>query len=585
MAFPESFIEELIDRNDIADVVSSYVSLSRKGGNLFGLCPFHNEKTPSFSVSPEKQIYHCFGCGVGGGVINFIMNIENLSYPDAVRFLASRAGLTVPEDSADDELPRLRRRMLELNKEAARWFYSNLSGDRGGKAVRYLEKRRILPRTAKNFGLGAAPDEWDGLINAMREKGFERDELVRAGLAVRGKGGRVYDKFRDRLMFPVIDVRGDVLGFSGRALEDGAEPKYLNSPETLVFSKRRILYGINLAKNTKRDNFILVEGNVDVVSLHQAGLDSAVASMGTSLTTEQTRLISRYAKKIVLCYDNDPAGIKATDRALDILKNSEFTVRVLRLPNAIVDGKPVKQDADDFIKKYGGEEFDKLINGSGGSTEYRLMTLQTEYDLAEDEQRVAFLKRAGQLLAALSSPVEREIYAARAAEAAGISAEAMEREVERAVKNRRRNEKKEYEKQAAKPSGAVQPRDRALRYKDVKSALAEEGLIRQIMLDPAMAEYCDLAESDFSSPALWRIFSELVRRCESRQSVSPGAVSTALEAADAELLASLSEKPEEAGGRQAIEQYINVIKTQRLLEGTDLAEIAKKMRETKSNGG
>ncbi|MBP5166420.1 MAG: DNA primase [Oscillospiraceae bacterium] len=585
MAFPSSFIEELIERNDITDVVSSYVSLSRKGGNLFGLCPFHSEKTPSFSVSPEKQIYHCFGCGVGGGVINFIMSIENLSYPDAVHFLANRAGMTVPDDRADDELPRLRRRMLELNKEAARWFYANLSGDKGAKAVRYLEKRKILPKTAKNFGLGAAPGEWDALINAMREKGFERDELVRAGLAVQGKGGRIYDKFRDRLMFPVIDVRGEVLGFSGRTLEDDAEPKYLNSPETLVFSKRRTLYGINLAKNTKRDHFILVEGNVDVVSLHQAGVDSAVASMGTALTTEQTRLISRYVKKIVLCYDNDAAGIKATDRALDILRNSEFSVKVLRLPNGIVDGKPVKQDADDFIKKYGGEEFDKLISGSGGSTEYRLTSLQAEYDLTKDEQRVAFLKKAGQLLAALSSPVEREIYAAKAAEAAGISAEAMEREVERAVKNRRRNEKKEYEKQSGQPSKLLQPRDKALRYKDVRSALAEEGVIRQIMLDPSTAAFCDLEESDFSSPVLWRIYSELIRRCENKQSLSPGAVSSSLEGQDAEVLASLAEKPETAGGRQAVEQYINVIKTQRLLESTDLAEISKKMREIKSNGG
>ena len=393
MAFPSSFIEELIDRNEISDVVSSYVSLSRKGGNLFGLCPFHNEKTPSFSVSPEKQIYHCFGCGVGGGVINFIMNIENLSYPDAVRFLANRAGMTVPEDSSDDELPRLRRRMLELNREAARWFYSNLSNDKGAKAVGYLEKRKILPKTAKNFGLGAAPGEWDALINAMLEKGFGKDELVRAGLAVQGKGGKIYDRFRDRLMFPVIDVRGDVLGFSGRRLEEEVEPKYLNSSETLVFSKRRILYGINLAKNTKRDHFVLVEGNVDVVSLHQAGVDSAVATMGTALTAEQTRLISRYTKKIVLCYDNDPPGLKATDRALEILKNSELSVKVLRLPNRIVDGKPEKQDADDYIKRYGGEEFDKLINGSGGSTEYRLMTLQAEHDLTDDEQRVAFLKR------------------------------------------------------------------------------------------------------------------------------------------------------------------------------------------------
>ena len=258
MPIPESFLDALTERCDIADVVSQYVQLTKKGGNLFGLCPFHNEKTPSFSVSPDKQIYHCFGCGKGGGVVNFIMEIENLSFPEAVKFLADRAGMTVPEDGQDQELPRLRKRMLELNKEAARWFHAQLSQPAGEKAAAYLQKRQISRKTAVNFGLGCAPDSWDSLLKAMAEKGFGWEELVRAGLATRGKQpGSAYDKFRDRLMFPVLDVRGEVLGFSGRALADGQEPKYLNSPETLVFSKRRILYGIHRAKNTKRGSMLL----------------------------------------------------------------------------------------------------------------------------------------------------------------------------------------------------------------------------------------------------------------------------------------------------------------------------------------
>ena len=268
MAIPDAFLDELVERSDIVDVVSQYVQLTKKGGNLFGLCPFHNEKTPSFSVSPDKQIYHCFGCGKGGGVVSFIMSIENLSFPDAVRFLAEKNGMTVPEESTDQEIPRQRKRMLELNREAARWFYACLNGPGGAKAAAYLDKRGITRKTANRFGLGAAPEGWDNLLKAMREKGFTQDELLAAGLVTAGQrrkenGTRsVYDKFRDRLMFPVIDIRGEVLGFSGRALNDDQEPKYLNSPETLVFSKRRTLFGMNLAKNTKRGSILLVEGNI-----------------------------------------------------------------------------------------------------------------------------------------------------------------------------------------------------------------------------------------------------------------------------------------------------------------------------------
>ena len=281
MAIPEKFIQDLVDRSDIVDVVSGYVRLSkRSGANMFGLCPFHSEKTPSFSVSPDKQIYHCFGCGKGGGVISFIMEIENLSYPEAVAFLAKRAGMQMPEET-DSAEGRKRARMLALNKDAARWFYAQLLQPAGAPAVAYIQKRGISPAMVKNFGLGAAPDTWDGLRDAMREKGYTENELFDAGLVKRRKQGGFYDAFRNRLMFPVIDVRGNVIGFSGRILGDG-EPKYLNSPETLVFNKSRNLFALNLAKKSKSGYIILSEGNIDVVSLHQAGFDSAVASLGTS---------------------------------------------------------------------------------------------------------------------------------------------------------------------------------------------------------------------------------------------------------------------------------------------------------------
>ena len=363
MAFPQRFLDELIDRSDIVDVVSSYVALSRKGGNYFGLCPFHNEKTGSFSVAPDKQIYYCFGCHHGGGVIHFIMEIENLDFPDAVRFLAKRANMDVPEDNTGLEESRRRQRVLAVNRDAARWFYSNLSRPEGAAVAAYLEKRKISRKTAMDFGLGASPDSWDALLTAMGEKGYTKADLLAAGLAVSNQKGRIYDKFRNRLMFPVIDVKGDVVAFGGRVL-DKSEPKYMNTTETMVYSKRRNLYGINLAKKTKRPNFILCEGNIDVITLHQAGFDNAVASMGTALTPEQIRLLSRFTKELVLCYDNDNAGKIATERALQLLNGSEFSVKVLQLPRRRTgDGELVKQDADDFIKNQGPAAFERLTYG------------------------------------------------------------------------------------------------------------------------------------------------------------------------------------------------------------------------------
>ena len=288
-------------------MVSGYVKLKRSGANLFGLCPFHSEKTPSFSVSPEKQIYHCFGCGKGGGVINFIMEIEGLSFREAVEFLAKRCGMSVPDEKSDAESLR-RERMLALNKDAARFFRSQLFSPEGAPAQDYVNRRAMSREMVLRFGLGYAPDSWDSLIKAMSALGYTRQELFDAGLVRAGKrDGSFYDTFRSRLMFPVIDIRGNVIGFSGRIIGDG-EPKYMNSPETPVFNKSRSLFAINLAKKSKAGYFILAEGNVDVLMMHQAGFDSAVASLGTSLTAEQARLISRYTNEVVLAYDSDAAG-------------------------------------------------------------------------------------------------------------------------------------------------------------------------------------------------------------------------------------------------------------------------------------
>lgn len=561
MAFPRQFLDELVSRCDIVDVVSSYVALQHKGSNYFGLCPFHNEKTGSFSVSPDKQIYYCFGCKRGGGVISFIMEIEGLSFPDAVRFLAKRVGMTVPEEEADREASRHRQRLLAVNKDAARWFYQNLSRPEGAAVAAYLERRKISRKTAMNFGLGASLDSWDSLLTAMLQKGYTKRELLDAGLVVQNQKGRLYDKFRNRLIFPVIDVRGDVVAFGGRVL-DKSEPKYLNTQETAVYSKRRNLYGINLAKRTKRPNFILCEGNIDVITLHQAGFDNAVASMGTALTTEQIRLLSRYTKELVLCYDNDGAGQAATEKAISLLENSEFNVRVLSLPRRLQDGEYVKQDVDDFIKFQGPAAFQAILDGSENQMDYRMDAVAAKYDLSDGEAKIAYSAEIAALIASLPNAVEREVYAGRAAERAGVSRDAMLLEVKRARSKQRGKERQALKKEALNVSGLRQPESRAIRYDDVRSAMAEEGVIRLLFLDESLADRCgDLAPEDFSSPLLGKIYGEQLQAAREGRTPAPALLQEALTTEEMGHLTALLQKPESlAAADKSLPDYIEIIR-------------------------
>ena len=561
MAFSQEFLDELVARNDILDVVSSYVHLTKKGNNYFGLCPFHNEKTGSFSVSTDKQIYHCFGCKKGGGVINFIMEEENLSFPDAVRFLAKRANMEVPEETEDREASRRKARILELNRAAARFYYENLHAPQGQAVLEYLKKRKISRKTAMNFGLGASLDQWDSLLTAMIAAGYTKGELLAAGLVVQNSKGRLYDKFRNRLMFPVIDVRGDVVAFGGRVL-DKSEPKYMNTSETAVYSKRRVLYGLNLAKKTKRPNIILCEGNIDVITLHQAGFDNAVASMGTALTTEQIHLLSRYTKELVLCYDNDGAGKAATEKAIELLRNTEFSVRVLQLPNRMVDGQPVKQDVDDFIKLQGREAFEAILSGSENQVEYQLAAVAGKYDLQNDAQKVEYAKEVSALIARLPDAVEREIYAGRAAAKAGISAEAMQLEVKRSRQKQAGRERSALRQEALNPVRQAQPRERSIHYTDVRSAMAEEGVIRLLLRDESLYPLCGgLAAEEFSSPLLGKIYGALLS-CQ-REGRCPGInmLAASLTAEEMDHLSGILQKPEDKSrSRQALADYIGIIK-------------------------
>ena len=580
MAFPENFITELAERNDIVDVVSSYVRLSKKSGsNLFGLCPFHSEKTPSFSVAADKQIYHCFGCGKGGGVINFVMEIENLSFTEAVEFLAKRANMPIPEQATDRDA-RKRGRMLDLNRDAARFFHEQLATPEGRAAADYMQKRRISPAIARRFGLGCAPDSWDKMMLALREKGYTDFEMLDAGLVRRGKNGGFYDMFRNRLMFPVIDVRGNVIGFSGRILGDG-EPKYLNTPETLVFNKSRNLFALNLAKKSKSGYIILSEGNIDVVSLHQAGFDSAVASLGTSLTPEQARIISRYTNQVIIAYDSDSAGVKAAQRAIGILEKLDLKVKVLKMQEA--------KDPDEYIKLRGPDAFRNLIEASENQIDYRLSQITGKFDLSSDEQKVEFLKEASDLVSRLPGAVERQVYALRVASMAGVDGAVVTGEVERRRKRLVSQARHNVNRDNLRPEKQSQPESKALRYDDAPSAAAEEGLIRLLYLEPALARTGKLPEADiFSSPALAHIYSAIVQRIKSGGSMSTAVLSETLSGDEMGLLVSLLQKPEDLkNGERSLADYIEKIRDRNALRSgsTDLRELANKLRERKGYEG
>ncbi len=507
MAFPAAFIDELVQRNPIEDVVGQYVSLKRSGSNLFGLCPFHGEKTASFSVNPDKGIYYCFGCHKGGGAINFQMEIEGLSYPDAVRALAKRAGMTVPEDEQYQSRYRQQERLWALHKEAARFFHSQLYAPVGKAALDYALNRGMTKGTLTSFGLGYAPDSWDSMVKAMRAKGYTDQELKDSGLVtVSQKNGNLFDRFRDRLMFPIIDVRGNVIGFGGRIIKkDSDAAKYLNSPETLIFNKRKNLFGLNLAKKTKENYLILVEGNIDVVALHQYGFDNAIASLGTSLTEDQAALMTRYAEQVVLIYDGDKAGQNATARAIPILEKAGLQVKVLQLRDA--------KDPDEFLQKFGAAKFRLLLEGSANRVEYQLESIRKKYDIQADDQKVKYLSESANLIATLPSPVQREVYMGRVAETAKISLEAMKLEVDRAYKRRRYQQKKAQEKIDLAPVRAHQPKSRSIRYDNSRSAMAEEVILAQLLKEPALFRQTGgLNGSHFSVELLGRVFDQLRKR-------------------------------------------------------------------------
>ena len=575
MAFPESFIDELIARNPIEDVVGQYVSLKRSGGNLFGLCPFHGEKTASFSVAPEKGIYYCFGCHKGGGAINFMMEIEGLSYPDAVRNLAKRAGMEVPEDEQYQSRYRHQERLWALMKEAGRFFHSQLYAPVGAEGLAYVQKRGLSKAILTQFGVGYAPNSWNALVDAMRKKGYTDQELRDADL-VGEKNGRIYDRFRNRIMFPIIDVRGNVIGFGGRVLDDST-PKYLNTSETIIFNKRKNLFGMNFAKKSKAGYIILVEGNVDVITLHQYGFDSAVASLGTSLTEEHAALLSRYTEQVVLTYDADEAGQRAAKRAIPMLEKVGIKVKVLQMRDA--------KDPDEFLHKFGPDKFRLLLEESSNRVEYQLNAIARKFNLAEDEQRIQFVREAAELISTLGSAVQREVYSHRVADAGKISFEAMKAEVNNAFKRRLARERKKQEKVNLAPTQAMQPKSRSIRYDNMKSAMAEEGVIAQSLREPALLDLCvDLQAKEFSVPLLGRIYDQMVQRHKQGLEVSLGVLSD-LSSEEMSHVAGITQRQQGPVNETAFRDCVKTIRAasgaKQVTTNDDLMALRNKLKESK----
>lgn len=504
MALSDSFLQELKMKTDIEDVISTYVTLKRRGATLVGLCPFHNEKTPSFTVYPATQSFYCFGCGAGGDAITFLKKIENLDYLDAVKTLAQRAGLQMPQEGFDDSLSKRRRRILEMNREAARFYHSVLLSPEGKVGYDYYIGRALSAATINHFGLGFAPNQWDALLKHMRAKGYQPAELVDAGLARKGQKG-YYDNFRNRVMTPIIDVRGNVIAFGGRVLDD-SKPKYINTGDTLVYKKTNELFALNFAKDSKEDALILCEGYMDVIAMHQAGFTNAVAGCGTALTTEQVRLISRYAKEVILTYDADEAGQKALQKAMTLFDQTDVKVRI----PALVGGK----DPDEIIRTYGRDKFKGMLEGASNETEFRLLALRRQYNLATTQGKIDFIGGALQILATLP-PVEQDLYVSRLSEELGVERQNMKVQLQDLVARQgNRREKREF-KRIVQENMRKTARETMTTDASLRKLRAEDRLISLLLRYPDCSRLCKDFDPQWLTPGFTqRVFTLILQRLE-----------------------------------------------------------------------
>ncbi len=512
MALPQVFLDELKQRCDIENVVAGYLPLKRQGRTCKGLCPFHSEKTASMVVYPESQSFYCFGCGAGGDVISFVMRIENLGYIEALKLLAGRVGLDFPEDEREDPSLRVKPMIYEINRAAARFYHDCLMGEGGEAGREYFLSRGLSRKTIVHYGLGYAPPGWDKLRDFLHSKGFSDGQLIQAAVAAQGKNGGCYDVFRNRVIFPIIDLRKNIIGFGGRVLDD-SKPKYLNTPDTPVFKKSRNLFSLNFAKGSADGRLILAEGYMDVIAVNQAGFPNVAATLGTALTPEQCRLIATYAKEVIIAYDSDGAGRTATSRAVGLLAEVGVKTRILDMKGA--------KDPDEFIKKFGAERFKLLLDGAGNVTEYQLSVLKAKYDLDEPDQRGSYLTEASRCLAAVESPIERDIYAGQLAAETGVGKEAILQSVSANRKRQVRQEKKkEWSAIQSGRGPALAPGGSAPR--STAAAIAEEGIIACLLSKPEEAARLEgvISQKDFITDEGREIFGIIIERLQQNTSVS-----------------------------------------------------------------
>lgn len=532
--FSDDFIQQIRDRNDIESVIGSYIDLKRRGKNLVGLCPFHNEKTPSFTVYPETTSYYCFGCGAGGEVISFIRNIENLDFTEAIKLLADRAGLKIPDTDYDDSASKMRRRIYEANREAARFFHETLFTEQGKQQLDYLLGRGVSPKMIKHFGLGAAPDDWHALEDHLKSKGFHRDELVAANLLrMSEKNGKRYyfDAFRAKVMYPVIDLRGNVVAFGGRVL-DNSKPKYINTSDTLVYKKSNELFALNFAKNGNDRKLILCEGYMDVIALHQAGYENAVAGLGTALTPEQVSLISRYADEVALCYDSDEAGQKAVRAAMTLFSKTGVKVKVIRLEGG--------KDPDEIIKTHGKERFAKLLDKADNDTEYKLSKLREKYIVQTDDGKLNFLRDAVKVLSFCDS-IERDVYAMRLSDELGVGKDAILQQINEHRRKENYKKRKAEFSTAQKQMNTLEVAADPQRLKNIRAAKAEDTILISLLNNASFYEKIKerLSKDVFVTPVNKHLLEIIKKRLEEHESVDISHLSQYLTSEEVRVVAKL----------------------------------------------
>lgn len=560
MRISDEFLSELRQRCDIEDVVSGYVQLKRRGKNLVGLCPFHNEKTPSFTLYPESGSFYCFGCGAGGEVVSFIRRAENLDFTEAVRFLCDRAGMTMPSDGFDDSLAQKRRRIYEMNREAARFFHECLLGEKGRTALQYYLNRGYTKKTITRFGLGYAPDEWRALLRHLREKGYSYEDAYEANLAQKSeKNGKVsfYDNFRNRVIVPIIDARGNVVAFGGRVLDD-SKPKYINTSDTPVYKKSLGVFGLNFAKNSKERSLILVEGYMDAIALHQAGFTNSIACLGTALTGEMAHLLSRYADEILLAYDNDEAGQKATERAIGVFSSIGMKIRVVRLSGG--------KDPDEILKKFGAERMRSLIEGAENDIEFALLKARDGLDLESSDGKVKYLTLAAEVLSSVKNSIAVDVYSSRLAEELGVEKAAINARINQLKRRKAYDSQKQRYDEIQRDSLSKMSKLRLSTNTSVRSVRAQERIIILIFENPdfypAVKERLD--SGFFSVPVLERIYKVISQRIKEHAGLELTSLSSELSNEEISEFVRLSKQSEcFSGTKKELLDCIEVVESEK----------------------